>query len=188
VRLGRPRLWCRARKRVAYRSKKVLERSRFRYLRRTQEGEDRQIDDNCSVGWFHNAEGYCLHLLKNASPPSNRHNFSARFKTGVATGLWPIHTVPAFHTRKTARRAVAKAVSAIFERARVNAFYHFVNLGLALAWRELLPAALDADRSSSPSLIKSRLTILSDPTATVSRRCDSRAEIRGDNCGSPRHT
>ena len=37
----------------------------------------------------------------------------ARFTTLVATGLWPVHSVPAFHTRKTAHRAVATAVSAI---------------------------------------------------------------------------
>ena len=78
VRLRRLRLWCRARKRVAYRSKKVLERSRFRYLSRSQEGKDRQIDDNCVERSFHNAEGYCLHFFKNASPPSKRHNCSAR--------------------------------------------------------------------------------------------------------------
>src|SRR2546421_13033986 len=71
-------------------------------------------------------------------------------------------------------------------RARVNAFYPFVNPVLALAWRELLPPALGADRSLNPVSIESRSTISSDPTARASRRFDSRAEIRDDNCDSPR--
>src|SRR5438270_6585281 len=73
-----------------------------------------------------------------------------------------------------------------FACARVNAFYRFVNPVLALAWRELLPPALGADRSLNPVSIESRSTISSDPTARASRRFDSRAEIRDDNCDSPR--
>src|SRR5438045_9480183 len=70
-------------------------------------------------------------------------------------------------------------------RARVNAFYRFVNPALALAWRELLPPALGADRSSNPVSIESRSTISSDPTARASRRFDSRADIRDDDCYRP---
>src|SRR5438045_7807327 len=70
-------------------------------------------------------------------------------------------------------------------RARVNAFYRFVNPALALAWPELLPPALGADHSLNPVSIESRSTISSDPTATASRRCDSRAEIRDDDCYRP---
>src|SRR5213594_3317250 len=89
---------------------------------------------------------------------------------------------------KTARGAAATAVSANFACARVNAFYRFVNPVLALAWRELLPPALGADRSLNPVSIESSSTISSDPTATASRRFDSRAEIRDDNYDSPRQT
>src|SRR5438876_9521490 len=87
---------------------------------------------------------------------------------------------------KTAHGAVATAVSANFACARVNAFYRFVNPLLALAWRELLPPALGADRSLNPVSIESRSTISSDPTARASRRFDSRPEIRDENCDSPR--
>ena len=71
-------------------------------------------------------------------------------------------------------------------RARLNAFYRSVNPVLALAWRELLPPALGADRSLNPVSIESRSTISSGPTAMALRRYDSRAEIHGDNCDNPR--
>src|SRR6266576_4390569 len=63
-------------------------------------------------------------------------------------------------------------------------FIDSLNPVLALAWRELLPPALGADRSLNPVSIESRSTISSDPTARASRRFDSRAEIRDDNCDS----
>src|SRR5205814_2285448 len=113
----------------------------------------------------HNAEGYCLHLLTNSSRPSKCHN------------SWEI--------RPQGRGYGSLDLSA---RARVNAFYRFVNPGRAPAWRELLPPALGADRSLNPVSIESKSTISWDPTATASRRFDSRAEIRGDNCDSPRQT
>ena len=79
------------------------------------------------------------------------------------------------------------ATAAPRARQGVYGFVKSVVLAL-LAWRELLPAALGADRPSSPSSTKSRSTILSDPTPTASRRYDNRAEIRGDNCDNPRQT
>lgn len=65
---------------------------------------------------------------------------------------------------ETDHSTVATAVSAIFARARVNALCRFVNPVLAFAWRELLPAALGAERWPGPASTKSRSTTLSDPT------------------------
>ena len=49
-----------------------------------------------------------------------------------------------------------------------------------------IPPALDANRWSVRASTRSRSTIWLDPTATALLRCDSRAEIRGDNCDSLR--
>src|SRR5437762_13724759 len=93
---------------------------------------------------------------------------------------------PCFHIRKTAHKG--PWLQRLRARVKVcMAFVKPVVLAL-LAWRELLPAALGADRPSSPSSTKSRSTILSDPTPTASRRYDNRAEIRGDNCDNHSQT
>ena len=60
------------------------------------------------------------------------------------------------------------------------------NLAGASGWSKSSPPALDADRSLIRASIESRSAIWSDPIAMASRRFDSRAEIRDDNCGSPR--
>src|SRR2546421_2609043 len=56
-----------------------------------------------------------------------------------------------------------------------------LQLRSALGWRKLFPLAHGANCWSIRVLTKSRSAISSGPTATVSRRCDNHAEIRGEN-------
>src|SRR6266498_4753064 len=68
----------------------------------------------------------------------------------------------------------------------LNSSLCVANLAGASGWSKSSSAALDADRSLIRASIESRSAIWSDPIAMASRRFDSRAEIRDDNCGSPR--
>src|SRR6266576_480668 len=68
----------------------------------------------------------------------------------------------------------------------LNSLLCVANLAGESGWSKSSAGSLDADRSPAQASIESRSAIWSDPIAMASRRFDSRAEIRDDNCGSLR--